>query len=289
MYNGYPITFKKEGKTTYSESKLHEIMAFWEDRPSTKEFVKLCWNSEKIQENMYGHESDSDKGGTFKDLFKPCENLDEYKKHEEKLKDTNIWSRLEYIFRKQNVRKRVRSAYDGDFDYDKRWELEPFSRREKRPGLNRIVKIEAELCFSGSVSPETIDKYGALICALVNLLEDNGFLAEVWVTSSGDDHWGEDTKARDSILVKSSDQYMPLQSLLRVFSAVFFRRLSFAHIILHADYVNKDVSYGLGHPHRFNKIWEVQDRTLRIYSVPDFKQQHDIVQKLISELTKGEE
>lgn len=268
---------------TYHKVTFVDLMAWYRTRPleNLQTLPSVSGNMRRFNKEVYQEGDEKWKGGSYSDLYKPSTDLTPVRRAEEKIKAEKIWKRVATTFAEASSRKRVRSAYDGEFDFDKRWDVEPFTRRQIAKRSTRIVKLYIQLSFSCSMSAEKINEYGAFVTAIISLLEKSGVLVEVHCLSMTEDN-SPGQLGISSILIKKADEYLPLQSILKVFSANFFRRVLFGLVIAHADALKCDVDYFLGKPYAHGKVWEIRDKDkLCIYSVPEIKEQNEIIQKLV--------
>lgn len=222
-------------------------------------------------------------GGEYKDLITPVKDFTEFNEQRKTISQNKLWKNIVTQFSTAMVRRRVRSEYDGEFDYDKRYDIAPFSQRSKAPQTRRSVKLFMESSFSCHVKAETITQYGCFVAAIVNLLEANGTNVELVATYTSTGFLSGIYAAsmfRFEQTVKQSDEYVPLGQLLRLASGVYYRRAIFSLIVLAAEYAGHQVSEGLGSPYQFGKCWERKDGNLYIYSVPKFEQQEQILTEL---------
>lgn len=226
------------------------------------------------------------KGGTGADLFERDANMARYLELKKKFSASDLFKKSVTALGHRPLRKRVRCEYDGEFDFDKRWDSQPFSRSVRRMVDTKIVKLFVEISFSGSVSSSVIDEYGAFIAFLVELFENQGILVELNVCHTGTNfiQGHVDSLQRDVFLLKKSNQYLPTSTLVKFMSSNFYRRCIFSTIISSAEAAGRTVSGGLGTPFGYGKVWEVNKDCIFIYSVPDHDQQHQITSKLLKML-----
>lgn len=144
-------------------------------------------------------------------------------------------------------RRRVRSEYDGDYDLDKRWEIHPFNATTKAYSVAPHVTVTANLAVSSNYKAKQINDYGAMVWAIIQLLESKGIRVTVNATYGSDNDEG-DIKTLIRVTVKEPIKYISPQSLANVFRSVFIRRVFHNAIILACDSQNRYVGGGLGRP-----------------------------------------
>lgn len=162
------------------------------------------------------------------------------------------------------LRKRRFSEHDGEWSYDRRYEIQPFQATTKTNTPTRVLRIRAQFSVSGAAHSKDIDKYGALVWAICQLIERSGIQTEIiWA----DDCLGiDDSKvlnANIEVLVKKPGQYLAPSMLATCFSTLFFRRIGFAFIVASANTAGFASSYGLGRPKKGHTVL-FEDNTLHL-------------------------
>lgn len=241
-----------------------------------------------------GSDEDSDwRGGTFKELFKENHDLDRYQKAKKKLESNKVLQKIITQKSMINVPRRARSAHDGDYDLDKKYDFEPFQKKEKKPSPHKIVKLYVYLCFNANSSAEYINEYGSFIVALVNVLETNGCLVDLVLRTKGTGYLRKYTGAQEGFCIdmpiKKPDEYLPVNILLRTFSSNFMRRVMFSLIVTCAQILNVDVSEGLGYAWKDKDVWKIVDNKVHILSAPNENQKQQFFEDIFKLLGKVEE
>lgn len=275
-----PGQFKMKNGVSHYYGHYNEVLDWLEKRPRVQHRLQETnSNAKSFDHHLY--EGDDDfKGGSFDQLIEPHSDFSFYHDMMKEISDNKLWKSIIHRFDKQMVRRRSRSEHDGEWDYDKRFDVQPFQRREKKKEVVRNVKLVMEGSFSCGVSAETLNRYGSFVSAVISLLEKNGVLVEVY-TCYTTDHVSQSGKNAKSLFkIKKADEYLPVSQILKAMSAVWYRRVVFGLIVSHAELHKEHHDYGLGRPHQWGKVWEVKNKTLHIYSVPSFEDQHSIIQKL---------
>lgn len=271
------------------KSHYFDIFKTFRERPEATK-AKHEYNMHRFNGDLY-EEDTQWKGGSFDDLMDESKDFTVYEEVRKKLSASEVWSKIVTQFNDVNTRRRKRNAYDGEYDHDKRWDSEPFSKREPAKTKARIVKLRVEAGFSSSVGSGTISQFSAFIAAIVNMLEQNGVLCEIIAckTAHGFLEDYSNSLYRFEYKVKEADEYLPVQSIMKVFSPNWYRRINFALISASAEFAGKEVDGGLGTPYAFGKVWAADGDTINIFSVPDLTQQHNILEHLVSHLTSASE
>lgn len=288
----YPVSFskkymvlpgmKKPEEMVFGEAKYVDLVTFHEKTDKTPAKT----NNEKEYNNSLFDTQNEWRGGSREELFKPKDDLSAYENYLKKLTDNKTISKVAAKFYESTRVRRTRSAHDGEWDYDKRYEVEPFMRREKRKVNLRVIKLNAAVCFSAFVSAQQINEYGAFIAAITSIIERSGALVEIVISNAGVNviYDSEIKRQYTEILLKRPDEYLPIQSVLRAFSSNFFRRIIFGTMIMSAEFIGKDITGGYGSPHTYGKTFEIIGNTLNIYSVPEMDKQNQICEKLAEAL-----
>jgi len=245
-------------------------------------------NAKEIDDQLFDKSNNNWKGGSYEDLYVPAKDID-LSHISSKLEASEVFSKLVYSLATVSKRTRIRCAYDGELDYDKRFDVEPFNRRSTRKGPQRILKLRAQGNFTCYVSSQVINEYGQFIAVLINLLEKNQVMVQFDLMYQTSNVADADDLSSIYLKVKKADEYLSMASVSKVVSSNFFRRIGFALYCCNAEIQKRDVGYGLGQSVQHNKTWEIEGDTLNIYSVPTWLEQMDIVSKLHEVFGKGEE
>ena len=281
--------------TTYHKAvdvrgRFANMMAFLNSKPRAQ---GNGGNSEQFNEVVYRDDEDFT-GGTHQELLAPHEDFKPYQEAMKTLSQQKVWKQAVESFAEISVRKRKRCAYDGEFDYDKRWDAEPFQRRTTAPRAQRIVKMVIQCGVSAGVSAEAISRFAGFAAAIANLLERNGVMVEIETNYTGVNFIqqmvvGEkiDTIFTASVEVKRADEYLPPGQILKAMSPNFFRRAVFGTIIACAEAMGKTASGWLGMPFQFDKVFGIDGNTLVLYAAPKPEDQERIIAELIKMVGTG--
>lgn len=271
--------------STY-EVKFHDLFNFYKNLNVNE--LALKGNTRNIstyKECVTDASREDFAGGTYESMTEPHTEFAGYEENKKKISSSKVWKEIKTKFDQASVRKRVKSEYDGEFDHDKRYDIQPFQRRENRKGMARIVKMFVDSSFCSDVSASDINRYGSFVAAIINTIESNGIQVEIWACYSGTNHAMaispdddfDGCAYRFKMLVKKSDEYLPIGSILKIFSSNWYRRAKFGLIISSAEHMNGLVRSGLGEPYDFGKCFEIKDQCLHIYSLPSQSDQDQIM------------
>lgn len=156
-------------------------------------------------------------------------------------------------------RTRYLSEHDGEFDFDRRYDLNPFNAtRIENNGALRVIDIDVEFSFNCSVGASKIAAYGALAWSIVDLIERAGIQVNLNLVQLLDQ--SQETKIDktvefstpnyivNTIQLKRAGEYVDTMQLARCFTPYFFRRCSFALFTAEAQARGRDTFYNLGYP-----------------------------------------
>ena len=282
--------FKFQGVTYPSfvnvTANYSELLSFYEkglvDRTNTSGRMR------EVYDRLYNSERDDWTGGGVFDIRDKNPDTSTFNEVKEKISRDAVWKRITFQMQNNAVRKRSRSEYDGDFDFDKRMDIAPFFKREMKKEHKKILKLKVDASFHCGVDATQIDGYGAYIAALVTEVEKNGIQVELYTcyTVTGLPCGKTETPVRVETLLKRSDEYLPVSVLLKIISGNWFRRIGFSQYVAAAAFINCETDSGLGSPYPFARLWECKDDVVHIYSIPSYEDQKQILEELGKTLFK---
>lgn len=210
------------------------------------------------KEYIWGNEQNSSfVGGTAHDLVEQLNgklDMGPLLKEREKFAKAGLAQKLQTKIAELNPRRRrFLSEHDGEWSYDRRWEITPFQATTKMPSPGKTLEIICFSDFSGYASAEDINRYGAMAWAISDLIEQAGISTriEAWY---GAQNVGQGVDGEIHLEVKKAGQYIGPSALASTFQAVFFRRAMFSVMASIAHLDGKPHSSGLGQalqaPHR---------------------------------------
>lgn len=136
---------------------------------------------------------------------------------------------------------------DGDWSYDKRFDDKPFVHLTKTPSRVKTLEIRCHFSVAWHVDAESINKFGALVWAVCQVVEAAGFQARIvyhFQTNSliNQNGYGGDVQVE----LKKSGSYIAPSFLASAFQALFHRRAAFSLQTVAADACSKAISSGQG-------------------------------------------
>lgn len=228
-------------------------------------------------------------GGTTNDLFSTPD-LTLYETARAKLKSGTLLKKI--IQKSILLRRRLRSVseHDGDWDFDRKWEIKSFSRATRKPVKNRYVKIVASVDIAWKTNAKSISEYGSLIWGINDILESIGFNTDIVITNHATDLNGSgifggngDIEADIEVNIKRAGQYVSPLNIARCLSSNFYRRAVFALLIKAPDNFDQKCSESLGRIKEYDYTVKFENGVL--YLTPECIQtsSNDKVQEIILE------
>lgn len=210
------------------------------------------WNNSFNQSEVNRFISNTDSshtkfaGGTWEDVTN-LKNLDGFKKQLKEMEKHKLREKVLTKLEFNPKRKRRLSEHDGDYDFDKRWEIKPFSNCRKEMLPMNVIDVNVDMSISAGTKSEDINKYGAIVWSLIQLIESLGIQCNINIINdvSG---LSSDMNSKLIFNIKKSGEYISPVALATCFQSVFFRRAIFAGMVLACDENKKQVCGGLGSP-----------------------------------------
>lgn len=207
-------------------------------------------------------------GGTVEDTEKIlCGDTDMRVFHEarEAFKDSEIGRALGKLVESiSSYRKRKFSEHDGDWNYDRRFEIATFqeSKRQLVPG--RVVTIRCYPAFNGAATSFEITRFGAQVWALVDFLESTGVYTKIEYIKQNVQIAPSLSVAKTIVDVKVPGQYLNPGTLAAVFTSLFYRHAMFHTIVCMADAHGENVDNGLGSPFERETAFEYENGVIHV-------------------------
>ena len=164
-----------------------------------------------------------------------------------------------------NRRRRVMSDLDGEWDMDRRWDIAPFFATQKQPMPVRALKLIAHFGANCTASAKNLDKYGAFLAALVEIIESRGVTVDLVCRIKARQVTGASRKTvQADIQVKKCGEYISTQKLATVFWTNYFRRAVFFALMAASEFVGEDVCSSLGKADHSDKVVKASSGVLEI-------------------------
>lgn len=139
--------------------------------------------------------------------------------------ERRIKTRLAELFPR---RKRRMSEHDGEWSYDRRWEVTPFQAIAQVASPTRTLQINCRFAARASVSAAHIAKYGAMAWAIIDLIEGSGVSVEVnWLLHSNGVGRSYALETDHVVNLKRAGEYLAPSLLAGLFTPNFYRRAAF--------------------------------------------------------------
>jgi hypothetical protein len=263
--------FNTSNSSMVAETTADNCFKLFENNLNTSQAdigcVKGSYNSEKLgKEGSLVDDSDAKenrfRGGTSKDIINAMNGkfnaISFLKKREEIKKKFSKLAELEAAINRK--RSRVMSEHDGELDFDRLYELNPFhSTRFSNDAVSRIINVNVDFTFSAGVDSDKINEFGATVWAVINLLENSGIQCNVnlvnafdHITYTRDD--GKPNPRRIKIIsnIKRAGDYIDTMDIARCFTSNYFRRVVFTTVVSICEMIGCNTSWGLGYPEYFD-------------------------------------
>jgi len=144
-------------------------------------------------------------------------------------------------------RKRLFDDTEGDWMMDRKWEIKPFARTNKQNSASHVLHVDAMFSANCNTEAKAMNAYGAVIWAVVNIIEARGICVELNCVHQGQRLFGDSNECQDiRTLVKSAGTYLAPNLMAAVFQTNFMRRMAFAEHCIVADAFGKSVDSNLG-------------------------------------------
>lgn len=188
-------------------------------------------------------------GGTVQELRDGLHGLLPVQELTEDKVSAALLERIQTRYAPKQARQRALDEYDGEYDFDRRWEHEPFFSVKSQDKRARELTIYAHIAASCMINSREITQKGRLLAAIANVIEASGVRTRLYVSNKGSSVDASHSMGnQNDILIKDTDQYVEQSVIATCFSGNFFRRIGFAGIV-HCCHVNNKDSYsGLGCP-----------------------------------------
>ncbi len=127
--------------------------------------------------------------------------------------------------------------------------MTPFDTTRKALGIGRCIKITANISSSGMVSAESINKFGALVWAVSDIVEACGIQTEVIARFAVNGITADrETGFLGEFTAKSHDTYVTPTTLAAMFHCLTYRRAVWCMESSLTDLIGKRANDRLGRP-----------------------------------------
>ena len=246
---GFQVEVNETDKRVTIEARLSHCLRFLQDRR------KLPWMESGWKDVVEddSHQRVEWAGGSLSTLMEGLEgkiDMGPFNKAYQSFSDGKLSRELQH--KVQDCipkRKRRFSEHDGEWNYDRRWEVCAFQATHKVLTPARVVKIIADFSASCQAEGSAIDKYGAMVWAVSQLIEKCGIQTEiVYQNNSNCIDSGRSWSNQNTIELKKPGQYLAPSLLAGCFRSVFFRRFGIGLIEAAANCAGRNAAYGRGKP-----------------------------------------
>jgi hypothetical protein len=216
-------------------------------------------SSESFQTSLYNKGRDDFAGGSYEELEASFEkgeiDLDPFFKAREAMSKKSADKINAIVERISARRKRIMSEYDGELDFDRLYEREPFSNTIRdNKGITKVVTINVDFSINCGVSAESIADYGVKVWAIADALERAGIQCEIKIVTQNNNYLGSKMNAKKdqsstmhtTIGIKQSGEYINMQSLAKYFVPNYYRRVIFSLFAFIPNALGYDGCHSLG-------------------------------------------
>lgn len=162
-------------------------------------------------------------------------------------------------------RKRIMSEYDGEFDFDRMWERQPFYDAKVINDTNaKIIDVYCSFGFHSDIDQNFINDYGAYCWSLIDALEKNGAQCNVYIVNKVNNPrngmFSQPSVTTPACLInelyywiskvkiKSSEEYIDTLDIARCFTSLFYRMGIFGFWTAACDGMKIAISPNMGTP-----------------------------------------
>jgi hypothetical protein len=212
----------------------------WNTSDNRKQFETFTTNKDRNHSSFAG--------GSWEDVTN-LKNMSSFKKQLEEFKRNKLEEQISTKIDYSPKRTRRLSEHDGDYDHDKQWDIKPFTNSKKELLPISVIDVNVDMSISAGMSSESINKYGALVWSIIQLIESLGIQANIYIKNEvnridSNGNYSSNLNYR----IKKAGEYISPVALATCFQSVFFRRAMFSGMVLACDNNFKQACYSLGSP-----------------------------------------
>lgn len=218
------------------------------------DFFELKDKGVKVDSNqkLYNEQSsDGDsswRGGTVKEL-REVPSFNNFIKTRSDISKRRMFKKIEHKMGLSPRRKRYMSEHDGEMNFDKLYDIKFFESTMRSQTHSKKLDIIVDFSILGHTSSEDIDRYGATVWAVIQLLEAKGYGVNLFLEQTGQNAFAEKGYAyRIKMLqkVKSENEYLSPKVIAMCFQSNWYRRVTFGMMVKCGDEFNFPVNTNLG-------------------------------------------
>lgn len=247
---------KNEVLFTGNMSAIMAYLSEWE-RPEINAEMDRAYNTSKRRSVMQtGGDRDPEHVGTMQTvpdgLFRGKFDMSLYESAKRELLASGFGRKVTDLnLGETHRRRRFMSEHDGEYAYDRRFDLTPFAATRRESTRDNSIKIVSGFSIHWGISGADIARYAAKLWAAAQILEDNGFTVQIEYYNRCTDSMSGDAGSfnlTNRLEIKGAGNYVNPKTLATIFSPAFFRRVMFSLWPMIADANDCDVASGLGRP-----------------------------------------
>lgn len=253
------MEFKRNGDDTVITAQAFEVADLWVKYLNNPSKRHPQWTDHKrlFEDKKQGR--DEDFHGSLSQTHETLVNnnfvLEDFFK--------NNWSGqlrddLSFLNAKSKKRKRNLSEHDGDFDFDRVWDVKLFNSTRTEPFDNRVI-VDVSFDISCDFTSEDIREYGKLCYHVTNFIEEHGYVCDInlvfettgmYTGTMNSKNYIANNHNLTKINIKQSSEYQDNITICKYFTDWFYRRCVFNLFLHHGMEQNLTMGWGLGSPKR---------------------------------------
>ncbi len=182
----------------------------------------------KPAKTLMGTENVEFCGGSYRDLvasFSGRVDMGAFMRERARFADSGleqkIRTRIADLFPR---RKRQMSEHDGEWSFDRRWEVTPFQATQRVPSPGRTIDISCHMAVTCAVRAEEIARFGAVCWAICDLIESAGVSARIEMLCDVSRLGACNVDGKVRIEAKKAGEYVAPSLLAGMFTPLFYRR-----------------------------------------------------------------
>lgn len=265
-------TIDKKKKHIYSKTSLSNLYADFL-RESSEPRLKTP-NAKQIFRDVTSNAHDSWRGGSLSELeraFEGKRDISGVLKAKENM--GSITRELNTGLQFLPKRRRTLSEYDGDWDFDRKWDIAPFSGAQKQASATKCLNLIVEFSAGAGTDSKQLDRYGAFIVALIETIEASGITVELTMRYDMRDMSRSGLSSTLDIVLKKHGEYISTQALASSFWSNFFRRVGFYGLIAQVEAYGDEPATHLGYTNFKSKQVYASQGELKLspigFNIPD--------------------
>lgn len=193
-------------------------------------------------------ESSSWRGGTVKEL-REVPRFNNFVKTRVDISKRPMFKKIEHKMGLSPKRKRFMSEHDGEMNFDKLYDIKLFESTMRSQTHSKKLNVVVDFSILAHTDAKDIDRYGATVWAIIQLLEAKGYGVNLLLEQTGRNvYCGNGASYRLKMLqkVKKENEYLSPKVLAMCFQSNWYRRVTFGMMVKCGDEFSFPVNSSLG-------------------------------------------